>query len=80
MDAQTLDAHYRRFPQTDAEWLEHYPGIDSFRDASMAYLMPEDPAVQEHIAWLDCMDGLRAFMANEQARRDTWWRRVVRIS
>jgi hypothetical protein len=46
----------------------------------MAYPMPEDLRVQEHIAWLDCVDDLRAFIANEQARRDTWWRRVVRIS
>jgi hypothetical protein len=75
-----MEAHYRAFPQTDAEWKEHYPIMDSFREAYMAYLTPEDPRTQEHIAMLAYMDELSAFMVQEHARLNTWWRRILRIS
>jgi hypothetical protein len=36
--------------------------------------------MREYLAMLEYMAELHAFMANEQARLISWWRRVVRVS
>jgi hypothetical protein len=54
--------------------------MDSFREAYMAYLTPEDPSTQKYIAMLAYMEELSALMVQEHARLNTRWHCVLRIS